>query len=251
LGGAGVTAFANIDVTARREGDYHTVMSNLYLRAIRATLVGFVAMFALIFIPAWTLGYWQGWAFLLTLAGSTIPVTIYIALHDKRLLESRLRIGPTAEKTSAQKIITAIGAAVFVAGIFIMVFDHRFGWSPPVPAYVSIFGDAFVVLCILVYFFVVKENRYAAAVVEVVEGQTVVSTGPYAIVRHPMYSGAILFFIGMPLALGSWWGLLFIPLVVAGFAWRLLDEEELLKKDLRGYTEYTHNVRYRLVPYFW
>ena len=99
-----------------------------------------------------------------------------------------------------------------------MVFDHRFGWSPAVPDYLSILGDALAALGILIYFFVVKENRYAAASVRVVEGQMVVSTGPYTVVRHPMYAGALLVFVGMPLALGSWWGMVSVPLFIAGFA---------------------------------
>lgn len=226
-------------------------MDNLYLRAIRATIGGFVCMFAVIFIPAWTLYYWQGWAFFLTLSVSTALATTYLALHDKKLLESRMRMGPTAEKTSAQKTITAIGSLILIAATVIMVFDHRFAWSPAVPAYFSILGDALGVLGIIMYLFVVRENRYAAATVEVVEGQTVVSTGLYAIVRHPMYTGAILVFIGMPLALGSWWGVLFVPLFVAGFAWRLLNEEKFLSENLPGYAEYMHKVRYRLVPYIW
>ena len=97
----------------------------------------------------------------------------------------------------------------------------------------------------------IKENRFAAATVDVVEGQSVVSTGPYAIVRHPMYAGAILVFLGAPLALGSWWGFLLMPIVIAGFAWRLLDEERYLCENLPEYTEYTRAVRYRLVPYIW
>jgi protein-S-isoprenylcysteine O-methyltransferase Ste14 len=226
-------------------------MDSLYLRTIRVTLGGFIFFFAVIFIPAWTLAYWQGWAFLLTISILTTLATIYIALYDKTLLESRLRAGPTAEKTSAQKIITAIGMLAFVVVIVVMVFDHRFGWSPAVPAYLSILGDALGALGILVYFFVVKENRYAAATVEVVKGQTVVSTGPYAIVRHPMYAGALLVFVGAPLALGSWWGLLFTPLFIAWFAWRLLHEEKFLRENLPGYTEYAHRVRCRLVPYIW
>ena len=132
-----------------------------------------------------------------------------------------------------------------------MVLDHRLGWSPPVPADISVLGDALGALGILVYFMVVKENRFAAASVQVVGGQTVVSSGLYAIVRHPMYSGAILIFIGMPLALGSWWGLLFIPLFIAGFAWRLLDEEAFLGRNLPGYIEYMQKVRFRLVPHVW
>jgi protein-S-isoprenylcysteine O-methyltransferase Ste14 len=226
-------------------------MDNLYLRAIGGSLAGFIAFFAVIFIPAWTLEYWQGWAFFATLWVSTMLVTIYMAIYDKQLLESRLHMGPTAEKTFVQKVITAVGVPVYLAMFIIMVFDHRFRWSPAVPAYVSILGDALAAFGILIYFFVVRENRYAAAAVKVVEGQTVVSSGPYAIVRHPMYAGAILVFIGAPLALGSWWGLLFVPIFIAGFAWRLSNEERFLCENLPRYMEYMDKVRYRLVPYVW
>ena len=178
-------------------------------------------------------------------------VTIYMALYDRKLLESRLRLGPTVEKRSTQKIIVIVGLPVYVAAIVIMVFDHRFGWSAAVPVWLSLLGDALAALGILVYFLVIRENHYAASTVQVAEGQTVVSTGPYAIVRHPMYSGAILVFIGMPLALGSWWGLFFVPLFIAGFAWRLLDEEKFLRANLPGYAEYMRKVRYRLLPYIW
>jgi protein-S-isoprenylcysteine O-methyltransferase Ste14 len=226
-------------------------MKNLYFRAIRATAVGTVAFLAVIFIPAWTLDYWQGWVFVGTLSVSSIFVTIYMALFDEKLLESRLRMGPTAEKTSAQKVITAVGLLVFVAAVVIMVLDHRFDWSPSVPAYLSILGDAFGVLGLLIYFLVIRENRYAASTVEVVEGQAVVSTGPYAIVRHPMYTGAILVFVGAPLALGSWWGFLLTSLFIAWFAWRLLNEEEFLRTNLQGYEGYMRKVRYRLAPHIW
>jgi protein-S-isoprenylcysteine O-methyltransferase Ste14 len=226
-------------------------MDRLYLRTIRATLAGLICFFAMIFIPAWTLAYWQGWWFFLTISISTTLATIYIALHDKKLLESRLRGGPTAEETSVQKIITTTGSLVFVAAVVFMVFDHRFGWSAAVPGYLSIAGDALGALGILVYLFVVKENRYAAATVTVVKGQTVVSTGPYAIVRHPMYAGALLVCVGAPLALGSWWGLLITPFFIGWFAWRLLHEEKYLRENLPGYAEYAHNVRRRLFPYIW
>jgi protein-S-isoprenylcysteine O-methyltransferase Ste14 len=226
-------------------------MNRVSFRAVRAALFGFTWFFAVIFVPAWTLNYWQGWALFLTLAIFTSLATIYIALHDKRLLERRMNMGPTAETTLTQKIITTIGAPLFIAAVVIMVFDHRFGWSPAVPAYFSVLGDTLAALGILIYYFVVKENRYAAAAVEVVKGQTVVSTGLYAIVRHPMYTGAILVFIGMPLALASWWGLLFVPLFIGGFAWRLLHEETFLSQHLVGYIEYKRRVRYRLVPYVW
>jgi protein-S-isoprenylcysteine O-methyltransferase Ste14 len=226
-------------------------MNNLYLRAVLSALAGFCWFFAVIFIPAWTFNYWQGWAFFLTLALLTSVATIYIAAKDKDLLERRMRMGPTVEKTSTQKIITALGSLLFIPAIVLMVLDHRFGWSAAVPASISILGDVLAALGIVIYILVVRENRFAAATVDVVEGQTVVSTGPYAIVRHPMYTGALLVFIGAPLALGSWWGLLTVPLFVAGFAWRLQHEEKFLREHLPGYAEYIDKVRHRLVPYIW
>jgi len=220
-------------------------------RASGAALRGFLWFFAVIFIPAWTLDYWQGWAFFLTLASCTSLATIYIARTDKTLLASRLKIGPKAETNVRQKIITAIGAPLFVSAIVIMVLDHRFGWSLAVPATMSIVGDILAALGILMYFLVVRENRYAAATVEVVEGQTVVSTGLYAVVRHPMYAGAVVVLIGMPLALASWWGLVFIPLFIGLLAGRLLDEEAFLSRHLAGYRDYMQTVRYRLAPFVW
>jgi protein-S-isoprenylcysteine O-methyltransferase Ste14 len=115
----------------------------------------------------------------------------------------------------------------------------------------SILGNVFGVLGFLVYFLVIRENRFAAATVKVAESQTVVSTGPYAVVRHPMYSGAVLMLAWAPLALDSWWGLLFVPLFVGLLVWRLLDEEKFLRRNLPGYDEYTRKVRYRLVPLVW
>lgn len=226
-------------------------MDHLYFRLARTTLVGTIVFLAIVFIPAGTIDYWQGWAFAGTLLISSFLVTIYMALYDKELLERRLRMGPAAEKTATQKVITGIGLLVFVLGLVVIVLDHRFGWSPRVPAAISLLGDTLGALGILVYFLVVRENRYAASTIEVVQGQTVVSTGPYAIVRHPMYSGAILTLLGAPLALGSWWGLLFAPLFIGWFAWRLLNEEQLLRANLGGYDEYMRAVRFRLAPHVW
>lgn len=226
-------------------------MDKLDRRALLGSLIGNSVFFALIFIPAGTLDYWQGWTFFLTLALSTALVTRYLARHDRQLLERRLHMGPTAETTQAQKIILAISAAIYPTAFVIMVLDHRFGWSPAVPAWLSLIFDVLGALGLLIYFLVVRENRYAAATVEIREGQTVVSTGPYAIVRHPMYSGALIVLIGGPLALGSWWGLIFTPLFVLSFAWRLLNEERYLTENLAGYAQYMSKVRYQLVPYLW
>lgn len=226
-------------------------MSNLKLRAVRATLSGGIAFFILIYLPAWTLDYWQGWVFLGTFMLPLTLITVWMAVYDKELLERRLRGGPRAETTAAQKRFTAVAPFLGVVAIVIMVFDHRFGWSPAVPAWLSLVGDALVALGIVIYYLVIRENRFAAATVEIAEGQTVVSTGPYAVVRHPMYAGAILFLVGAPIAVGSWWGLLFSLLFVVGFVWRLLNEEKFLSTNLPGYVEYISEVRYRLVPNIW
>jgi protein-S-isoprenylcysteine O-methyltransferase Ste14 len=210
-------------------------VNSLSLKAVRVAIFGYLWFFAVIFLPAWTLDYWQGWAFFLTLSAFSTLVTVYIALHDQELLGRRLRMGPMAEKTPKQKMITALGLLVFVAGIVVMVFDHRFRWSPPIAAPLSISADIFGALGILIYFFVVRENGYAASTIEVAEGQTVVWTGPYAVVRHPMYAGAIMVLMSSPLALDSWWGLLFVPLIIGWFVWRLLNEEKFLLENLPGY----------------
>ncbi|HTU02256.1 MAG TPA: isoprenylcysteine carboxylmethyltransferase family protein [Candidatus Sulfotelmatobacter sp.] len=226
-------------------------MDGLYVRVIRAALIGTVVFFAVIFLPAGTLEYWQGWVFFGTFAGLSSLTTVYLARYDKPLLERRLRAGPTAEQRSAQKVITAVGGLVFVGSLVTSILDHRFGWSPAVPAWLSLLGDAFGGLGFLIYFLVIRANRYAAATVEVAKGQTVVATGPYAILRHPMYAGALLMLVWTPLALGSWWGLLSAPLFVGWFVWRLVDEEQVLRAHLPGYPAYTRRVRYRLVPYIW
>lgn len=226
-------------------------MNKLCLRAIQSTIVGFVALFGVIFVPAWTLDYWQGWVFFAALAISSTAAAVYIAIHDPKLFASRVAMGPAEETTRTQKIITSVGLPVFAAAFVAMVLDHRFGWSPAVPAWVSIAGDISIVAGLYIYYLVTRENSYAASTVRVVDGQTVCSTGPYAVLRHPMYAGALLVFLGSPLALGSWWGLLIVPVAAAGFAWRLLDEEKLLIRDLSGYAEYLRQVRYRLVPYVW
>ena len=156
-------------------------MTKLYRHAILSTIGGFVALFGVIFVPAWTLDYWQGWVFFATLGISTSVPTVYIAIHDPKLFERRVNMGPAAEKTRTQKILTTIGMPVFVLAFVVMVFDHRFRWSPAVPAWVSIAGDILIVLGLYVYYLVTKENSYAGATVDVVEGQTVCSTGLYAI----------------------------------------------------------------------
>lgn len=226
-------------------------MSELYLRAVRLMLIATIAFFAAIFLPAWTLNYWQGWVFFATSLAPLMLITVWMAIADPKLLERRLRGGPRAEQSRAQKILIALIAPVEIAMVLVIVFDHRFGWSPAVPAWLSFAGDVLALIGLFLYFLVIKENRYAAGTVRVEAGQTVCSTGPYAVVRHPMYVGAILYVVGAPIALGSWWGLLFVPFFITGFGWRAMREEQFLRSNLRGYQAYLDQVRHRLVPYIW
>jgi len=225
-------------------------MQDLNKKALGSLLRFLVGVAVLLFVPAWTLRYWQAWVFLAVFFGSGLAITLYLMKNDPQLLERRMRAGPRAEKEASQKVIQVVAASAFFAAIALPAIDHRFAWST-MPAFVAVVGDVLVALGLLVIVFVLKENSFASGVIEVDAGQRVVSTGPYALVRHPMYSGALIMFLGVPLALGSWWGLLtLIPMTVA-IIWRLLDEEKFLTRSLPGYREYQQQVKYRLVPLVW
>src|SRR3954469_4595292 len=222
-------------------------MTDLHARTIKAGVRGFVVLGILVFFPAGTLRYWQGWAFFATFAVCSTALTLYMALYDEKLLERRLRSGPRAETRASQKIIIVLVMLGSIAFLVFPVLDHLLCWSP-VPRYVSIIGDGLIALGYLFIFFVVRENSYAASTIQVAEGQKVISTGPYALVRHPMYAGALALIIGMPLALDSWYGVFgifgFLPVLI----WRLADEERFLTQNLPGYAEYKSKVPWRLIP---
>lgn len=225
-------------------------MKSLIWPIIRTLLLG-VPLFAIVlFLPAGTLDYWQAWVFLVVFAVSTNAIGVYLLVKDPVLLERRMKVGPGAETSVSQKIIAALLFLGFFALMVVSALDHRFGWSR-VPTVVSLVGDALVVLGLFFTLLVMKENSYSAATIQTVEGQKVISTGPYAIVRHPMYVGALILAIGVPLALGSWWGLVPLVPMILVLVWRILDEEHVLKKELPGYAEYTRRVRYRLAPHLW
>jgi protein-S-isoprenylcysteine O-methyltransferase Ste14 len=225
-------------------------MKNLNIKAFAGLLGLFVAMAAAVFLPAWTFNYWQGWAFLAVFFVSALAITLYLMKHDPKLLEKRVYAGPTAEKETSQKIIQSIASMGFIAMLVVPALDHRFRWST-ISSYASIAGDVLVALGFLIIFFVYKENSFTSATIEVYAEQKVVSTGLYGLVRHPMYMGALVMFIGMILALGSWWGLFIFLLILPALLWRIFDEERLLTKDLSGYAEYRNKVRNRLVPFIW
>jgi protein-S-isoprenylcysteine O-methyltransferase Ste14 len=169
---------------------------------------------------------------------------------DPQLLERRMRGGPSAEKEPAQKIIMFFASLGFIGLIVVPALDHRFGWSH-MPPIVCIAGDALVLFGWFAIFLVFEENTFSAATIQLAPDQKVVSTGPYALVRHPMYAGALVMFLGMPIALGSWWGLLVFVAMIPALIWRLLNEEKFLAKNLPGYADYQKKMPYRLVPLVW
>jgi protein-S-isoprenylcysteine O-methyltransferase Ste14 len=225
-------------------------MNDLYIRALKSGIFGLIALTALVFLPAGTLDYWQGWEFAAVFVGSTVGLTVYLARHDPKLLERRLSAGPQAEREPTQRIIMLLAMLGFAALPVFSALDWRFHWSP-VPWWVSLAGDALIALGYLGILFVFRENSFGASTIQVVEGQKVISTGPYSVVRHPMYASALVMLAGIPLALGSWWGLFAILPMVPVLIWRLLDEEMLLREELPGYTAYSRQVHYRLVPFVW
>ncbi len=210
-----------------------------------ACLAGVVAL--LLFVPAGTPRYWQAWAYLAVFFGASGVITRYLVNNDPALLRRRLRGGPTAEKETSQKIIMSFTSVFYVALLVVSALDHRFGWSSP-PAFLTIAADVLIMLGLYIVFLVYRENSFASATIEVAADQRVISTGPYAVVRHPMYAGGFLYLLATPLALGSWWGLLAVAALAPFFAWRLFDEERVLTEKLPGYADYCSKLRWRLIP---
>jgi protein-S-isoprenylcysteine O-methyltransferase Ste14 len=169
--------------------------------------------------------------------------------HNRVSLEERSE-APGAEKEKSQKRIQLLASAAFIAAFILASLDRRFSWSDvPLPQVIA--GDILVALGFFIIFIVFKENTFTSAIIEVAKDQKVISTGPYAIVRHPMYSGALVMLLGTPLALGSWWGLLLFIAMMFIIIRRLLDEEKFLLKNLQGYSDYKKKVQCRLVPFVW
>jgi protein-S-isoprenylcysteine O-methyltransferase Ste14 len=225
-------------------------MNNLNARAWTALAVLSAVMGLLLFVPAGSVRYWHAWVYLAIFTGASALVTLDLMRRDTALLERRLRGGPLAEKRPAQKRIMVFTLFGFLALLVVPALDYRFGWSA-VPLASVIAGNALVAIGFFVIFLVYRENSFTAATIQLAEGQKVISTGPYAIVRHPMYAGGTLYLIGTPLALGSYWGLAAVAAMLPILIWRLLDEERFLAADLPGYPQYQRQVRYRLVPFVW
>jgi protein-S-isoprenylcysteine O-methyltransferase Ste14 len=221
-----------------------TISKALVFGVVQLVVVGL-----LLFVPAGTFDYWQAWV-LVVLAISTWISGAYLLRADSATLQGRTSGGPAAETRRVQKV--AIGSLWLSLATMLVVsaLDHRFGWSA-VPTAISVIGDVLVAVGLAVPVLVVIQNSYASATVRVGAGQEVVSTGLYGLVRHPMYTGNVIMMVGIPLALGSYWGLVFVVPGLIVLAWRIRDEEKLLKEKLEGYREYTQKVHYRLVPCMW
>jgi protein-S-isoprenylcysteine O-methyltransferase Ste14 len=222
----------------------------LALQTLLSGLVG-VAFFALtLFVPAGTVHYWQAWVFIAVFMLTTLGPSIYLAIDNPAALQRRMRAGPTAETRPVQRIVISGTFALVVLLLVVSALDHRFGWSS-VPLPITVVGFVLVATGLLLAQLVVVQNNYAAATITVEAGQTLVSSGLYGWVRHPMYAGALLMMIGVPPALDSYWGLVVVLPSVLVLAVRIVDEETMLSQDLAGYHEYMAQVRYRLVPYVW
>lgn len=219
------------------------------LKMLVSALAQLIAFGLLLFWPAGTFNYWQAWAFLVVALLTWVP-GVYLLATNPAALQRRMRGGPAAETRMVQKAVMGGVWLSLVATIVVSAFDHRFGWSR-VPTAICVVGDVLVAVGLGVAMLVVIQNSHAAATVRVEAGQEVVSTGLYGLVRHPMYTGNVILMVGIPLALGSFWGLGFVLPVLLVLTLRIRDEEKLLEEQLDGYREYTRKVRYRLVPLMW
>jgi protein-S-isoprenylcysteine O-methyltransferase Ste14 len=225
-------------------------MSDLAKGALSGLAKFQVALAIMIFLPAWSLTYWHGWLYWVLFGASLVVITLYFLRYEPSLVARRMRAGPGAEKEPRQKLIQSF-AVLLMAAIFVLsALDRGRDWSS-VSAPVVLIADAFALLGFFGMFLAFRDNAFAAAIVQVDVGQKVIDTGTYGIVRHPMYVGAIILFLATPPALGSWWGLIPVALLIGVIAWRLTDEEAYLARNLPGYDVYMRKVPARLLPGVW
>ena len=220
------------------------------LQTLASAVFGVVFFAVALFVPAGTVAYWQGWTLIAVFLVTTILPSIYLAVRDPAALQRRMRAGPTAETRPLQRIVISATVVLVIAALVVSALDHRFGWSS-VPPWAVAVGYVLVAVGLLLAQLVVVQNGYASANITVEEGQPLVSTGLYGVVRHPMYSGALVMMVGMPLALDSLWGLGVVAAAVPVLVLRIADEEQMLRDELAGYAEYATRVRSRLVPGVW
>ncbi|MFD0697672.1 methyltransferase family protein [Paenibacillus sp. GCM10027628] len=212
------------------------------------TLLFSIVFFTFLFLPAGSLNFWEAWIYFVIFLGSTFFINGYFLKRDPELIERRTN---SKEKEKEQKIFQTISGITFFVGLLIIPgLDYRFGWSS-FPLFIVFVADVIILLGFSIVFLVFKENSYTSAIIEVTENQKVISTGPYALVRHPMYTGAIFIILFTPLALGSIWALIPSISIIIFIVLRLLNEEKVLLKELKGYEDYCKKTRYHLIPFIW
>lgn len=219
----------------------------LLFEALVKFIFGLAIVFAMLFLSAGSILYMNGWLFIALLFLPMLIIGAVLLIKSPALLKKRL---DSKEKTKTQKGVVTLSGLLFVFGFIIAGLDFRFGWSS-VPMWGVAIASAVLLISYVLYAEVMRENAYLSRKIEVQDGQSVVSTGLYGIVRHPMYATTIWLFLSIPIVLGSLWSLLcFLPYVFI-IAVRIVDEEKLLSAELFGYEEYKKKVRYRLVPFVW
>ena len=223
-------------------------MNELNKKVIGGLLTHILLVAVPVFMAAGTFNYWQGWVMLIIYSLALHGINFYRMRNDTQLLERRMQVG--AEKDKSQRMIQPFMLIAFGAALVIPAIDHRLAWSI-VPAYVVAIGDVLVGLGLFAIFFVFKENTYASAIIEIAAEQKIIDSGLYGIVRLPMYTGGVIMLLGVPLPLGSWWGLLALVTSTLVLIWRIVEEEKVLIKNLAGYTDYQKRVKFRLVPFIW
>ena len=219
----------------------------LFVSALVKFLIGLLLVGLLIFLPAGSLAYPGGILFLCLLFIPMLLMGVVMMISARDLLAKRL---DAKERQAAQKGVQSLSGLVFIAGFVLAGLDFRFGWSD-VPLSAVIAASVIFLVGYGLYAEVMRENAYLSRTVKVEEGQTVVSTGLYGIIRHPMYTASILMFLSIPLVMGSWYALIPFAFYPALMVVRVLDEERLLTAELVGYAEYKIKVKYRLIPFIW
>ena len=219
----------------------------LLLQTLTKYLAGLILVGILLFLPAGTLGYWHGWLFMGLLFVPMLILGIVLFIKSPELLTKRLQ---AKEAEDTQKWVVGLSGIIFLAGFIVAGLDFRFGWSK-MPGWVVAVAAVVLLVSYALYGEVMRENAYLSRTIEVSQGQQVVDTGLYGIVRHPMYAATVWLFLSIPVVLGSWWALLcfsfYIPLIIV----RIINEEKVLVRDLEGYKAYKTRVRYRLIPFIW
>ena len=219
----------------------------LLLNAILKFTIGLLFVMVLLFLPAGTFGYPNGWLFIGLLFLPMLLLGAILFIKAPNLLEKHLN---AKEKEGTQKGVVAFSALFFVAGFVIAGFDFRFGWSY-VPSWAVAVASIILLISYALYAEVMRENAYLSRTVEVQEGQKIVDTGLYSVVRHPMYAVTVWLFLAIPIVLGSWWSFVcFLP-YAAVIVIRIINEENVLTAGLEGYSDYKKRVKYRLIPFVW